>query len=188
MPRPKFFLAIDPGTNTVGYALFYLDDKERIDRIVAGSIDHQLAYSRALNNLGEPVSSSCRIHYLVDALCQIVQEAEGTLFGIAMERPFISTKRPKSYGGLYYFCERLLITLERIHGPITLHEYPPITVKHTMGITTSKEIQNKLAMRRQLYAHTELLEACNLPCYLMTEHTVDALAVGYTHMRKSLCP
>jgi len=150
-------LAIDPGTNKLGVALF----TNSSHFLVAFSIQ---AESKSPNRRERSV-------YIINKLVDYVTELQPEDLEIALEEPLLRGNSNKA-------MERLLGMIEFVFKNYLIHYYAPMTVKAAMGSGSFDKDQMYNALIEVMPDNTRI-EA------LKGDYdAVDAVCIGLTHFKK----
>lgn len=169
MESPYYnIISIDPGTN-MGVAIYTLDSDSGL---VVGISTH--VYS--LNN------HICTTHKLNNLLLktQAIERACTSLYNLykpvamVVEAAFLNSKFPKAVMQLSHFIATIDNTMFRLNPLIKFFRYPPTYVKMGIGAGGNAD---KVAMRKQVSSIPEITNFLDVS--KVSEHEVDALAIGY---------
>jgi len=161
-------VGIDPGTNYAGYVTFTLDDNFNIVHIEPFLIN-------LYDNIPTYYTTSVfkRLLYL-DIIVRDRFYRDQPI-QLAIEAGFINRFRPQAYGPI----ANAIYVIENAYRDITctssIFEYPPKTVKAKLSTGN--------ADKHDVY--TAVSSIPELSKYLypnISEHEVDAMAIGYTHI------
>jgi len=155
-------ISIDPGTVTCGVAVWVIDDKFFIKDLYSFTIyinpDKEL--NKRMNDL----------YYIFKDIFNDIEP-----FHLAHESGFINRFRPQAYGPIYTTIHLIRQAYIETMGDYGMFAYPPKMVKSVV----SKGTADKDDM---LKAVTGIKE---VSCFLTkkeSEHEIDAIAIGYTHL------
>jgi len=157
-------MSIDPGTVTCGVAIWNINNQNL-------NIDNLDSFTIYIND-DIPVEN--RIHLLYEYFLSLFLEY--IPFQVAHEAAFINRFRPMAYGPIYasiYSIRKAYIDL--FHDSNRLFGYPPKTVKSFVatGKADKKDMLNAVNSIKELKKYIKGTE---------TEHEIDAIAIGYTHL------
>jgi len=161
-------VGIDPGTNYAGYVTFTLDNDFNIVHI-----------EPFLINLYDNIPSyhTGTVFDRLQYLDLIVRDRfyRDQPIQLAIEAGFINRFRPQAYGPIANAIYVIENAYRHVLGMSSIFEYPPKTVKATLitGNANKKDI------------YTAVSNIPELSKYLypnISEHEVDAMAIGYTHI------
>lgn len=101
---------------------------------------------------------------------------------VCCESPFYNRFRPGAYGALVE-CVAAIREAARQYDPtVRFTLYEPAVVKKTVGATahgTKQAVKDRLSTIDEVTRHVEVLEWASYD-----EHSLDAIAVAYTHLLK----
>jgi Holliday junction resolvasome RuvABC endonuclease subunit len=155
-------VSVDPGTVTCGVAIYDLDDKFNILSMVSFTI-----YIDSNTDLDK------RMWELYSIFTRLFKDTEP--FQLAHESGFINRFRPQAFGPIYttiYLIRQAFIDTIGTYG---LFAYPPKMVKSVI----SKGTADKNDMLSAVY---DLEEVKPFLTGKETEHEIDAIAIGFTHI------
>lgn len=182
-------LSIDPGLNAAGVAIYdIINATGAIAKIEAHTLDN----NRLIDHTGlddeliteRVIKLSKMKEAFIDFLSHI-NPAE-----VVCEAPFYNRLTPTAYAPLVEVVNNFHRAVLEFNPNITFTTLSPLTVKSKVG---AKSIKNdtdkgKHEMRRAIMAIPEIMGTLKTPIELMSQHAVDAVAVGYAHIltRRSL--
>ena len=172
-------VSIDPGLNTCGIALYRLDTiKKEIVSIEAFTI-----YVDNLNDdtgLIEDITTErfIKIIKLCNAIKRIIKEVDAKV--VVSEAPFYNRFMPMAYGALLEVVSNINRSVYEVNNSIIFDSYAPQLVKMSIGAAGIKGkdvIKDKI---RESILHSKILGNYEM----LDEHSIDAIAVGYTFLIK----
>ncbi|MBB5409237.1 Holliday junction resolvasome RuvABC endonuclease subunit [Paraburkholderia sp. HC6.4b] len=181
-PQEICIVGIDPGSVHLGTAVLYIDLATlRITRTTACTLDALHLTTRLPATLwtsqlfGERLG---RIASLEDALVSLFREIDPIM--IACEAPFINLRRPQAHGVLTEVICGVRRAVMRYDIWKALYLIDPASVKTAVG---AKGNADKDTVRDALLRLPELHYNGEIPLQLLDEHSIDAIAVGYSHWK-----
>lgn len=172
-------LAIDPGVNNCGLAVFNID--YQTNQIM--TVDAHTAISAKLNDttsLYEELYSerTVKLHKLTEYLNQVMVDVNPAI--VVCESPFYNRLRPMAYGSLLEVLNSVYSTIISHNNNIPFFTVEPLLVKKTVGAGMQT---GKLDVK-QAISRIEPIMSVLLPnLESLDEHSVDAMAVGYTYIK-----
>jgi Holliday junction resolvasome RuvABC endonuclease subunit len=174
-------ISIDPGLNTCGVAVFTYKDNR-----------FQVKSTTLINNLrkltdGEKLIAKKYTDRLakLDTICKTIDTMYDTLKEegyeintLIVEAPFYSSFRPAAFGSLVETISliRYNVAFKRNSS---FYAIEPMAVKKAFA---ARGMANKDDMRETLLLKIQTQELdCNIDIATISEHEVDAIAIGYTH-------
>jgi len=165
-------LAIDPGSNT-GIAIYTIDSftfnivSIETDIVVLNNQDdHMLVNSKIAN----------RLRYLNFIVKRIVLQYDIDV--LVLESAFVNRRFPKAVVQLSQYIATIELSIMEINKKIKMFRYPPLYIKKQLSVrNTSKD-----AMSVAVGKVKEITDKINIS--LLTEHEVDAIAIGYTMLKE----
>jgi len=157
-------MSIDPGTIHCGVVVWNINDFNLNIKNIKSFTLH----------IDDSINVEKRIHLLYDNFKILFLEYQP--FQVAHEAAFINRFRPMAYGPIYtsiFSIRKAYIDL--FYDPYRLFSYPPKTVKSF--VSTGDANKNDM-----LKAVTSIKELRHFITGLETEHEIDAIAIGYTHL------
>jgi len=155
-------ISVDPGTVTVGVVIWDLNDDFTIYNFKSYTI--YIDSNKSLN---------VRMESLYHIFKDIFYEEEP--FHLAHESGFINRFRPQAFGPIYttiYLIRQAFIDTVSVYG---MYAYPPKMVKSVV----SKGTADKDDMFSAVNSIEELKPFIT---GIETEHEIDAIAIGYSHL------
>lgn len=171
-------IGVDPGTEFCGICV--------IDHDTEGTIDSLLPLTLNSNKIYLPEANNREIHHgerFVRIMKITTAFKELLLYhnpnAVACEAPFFHQLHPTAFAPLVETVFALRNTVMDFNPQIPFFLYPPRLVKKVFA---KDSFANKEQMRAALSNNQELMN--KLPCSItsISEHAVDAIGVGYTHV------
>ena len=156
-------VSVDPGTVTCGVAVWDIDDRLAISSLYSFTI-----------YINDKLSLNKRMDKLYYIFKDIFTETKP--FQLAHESGFINRFRPQAYGPIYTTIYLVRQAFTEIIGDYGLFGYPPKTVKASV----SKGYADKDDM---FTAVNGIEEIKRFITGNESEHEIDAIAIGYTHLK-----
>lgn len=174
------FIAIDPGLNNTGIAIFYVKvNPFEILSITAST----LRADRLLDDTGlDDEDFTERLHKrykMGNALKRILEETNPCV--VVSESPFFDRRKPGSFAVLTEVLTTLFDTVVNYNPLIRFSTVEPLLVKKVLGVAGQK---GKEVVREAMSKETLLIQALSSPLEHLDEHAVDAIGVGYTYLLK----
>jgi len=158
-------VSVDPGTSTCGVAIWDIDD------------DFKIVSLRSLTiKVNTEIYLDTRIKKVHDFLLKIYKEEEPVL--LVHESGFIDRFRPQAYGPIYATIYMIRTSFRKYHDTTDddfIFQYPPKMVKALMSTGEA----GKLDMLKAVNDNKELKPFLT---DTESEHAIDAIAIGYTHL------
>jgi Holliday junction resolvasome RuvABC endonuclease subunit len=171
-------IAIDPGLNNVGVAIFVIDlvTKEiesiqaltlRPDRLIDDCpLDEEIHEERLVKR-----------HQIAKAWRSILDTEQPQR--VASESPFFDRRKPSSFAILTEVMTTLLDTMLLHNRQLKLHLVPPLKVKQYLGVAGQK---GKEPVREAMEKQEKVLKVLQPSIDLLSEHAIDAVGVGLTYL------
>lgn len=167
-------VAVDPGSNT-GVAIYSLDP-------VTLSIVSVDTFTYALNNyVSEHIDIGLERNQLLGGMCSRVSELYRPNV-LAMESAFLNSRFPKAVMQLSQYTSTVEQTFYRMNNFIKIYRYPPKYIKRYIGAGGNADKDDMTAAVMKIPELSDKLVFNGL-----TEHEIDAVAVGYitvTYLRR----
>lgn len=171
------FMAVDPGVNNLGVAIFEI--ATRTGEILNISIE-SIVTDKLYGHYGMDREFVCdrdiklwKIGDCIERLCDIYN-----ICAFVNESPFYNKLMPAAYGSLnevVYACRKAV----RCYNPYTyIDSISPQGVKKGVGAAGQK---GKEIMKDKVFAIRELMDSLDYHPLDLSEHDIDAMAVGYTY-------
>lgn len=182
LPSVFRFIALDPGTETLGVAVFDVDLVTGIARIPWVST---LRASRS-NHFNEYAASihgdrHARLSAHHDRLVEIFYQWQPQ--GVASESPYMG-RFPQAYAALVECMQMIRSAVSQYDYSLTILTVEPTAAKKAVGVT--QRGSNKDLVRDLVLAKPELVFVGDVNPHLLDEHSTDALAVGYFVLQEIL--
>lgn len=172
-------LAIDPGVNNCGLAVFNID--YQTNEIV--SVDAHTAISAKMDDtttLYEELYSerTVKLYKLTDYLNRIMVEVNPAI--VVCESPFYNRLRPMAYGSLLEVLNSIYTTIINYNNNVPFFTVEPLLVKKTVGAGMQT---GKLDVKQAISRIDSIMSTLVTDLEGLDEHSVDAMAVGYTYLK-----
>lgn len=174
------FLAIDPGTKNTGIAIYMCDRYMKIHRIEAYTIKSDKLNDRYLEDIA--ISHSERIANILKishTVLDYLREYQPTY--ICCESPFYNRLRPTAYGPLLELLFALRNVSIEFNPLVPFLTYEPLYVKKAIS---GKAHADKLMVSTSIHNNPEITDALCNDIHTLSEHAMDAIAVGWTHLKQ----
>ena len=155
-------VSVDPGTVTIGVAVWDINDTLTIDRLTSFTV-----------YIPEFLPLNKRLDLIYHTFKDIFMDTEP--FQLAHESGFINRFRPQAYGPIYTTIYLIKQAYTETIGDYGMFAYPPKMVKAVV----SKGTADKNDMLKAVNSIKELQPFITAK---ETEHEIDAMAIGYTHL------
>lgn len=180
METECIILAIDPGTRNTGVAIYACDRYNHINRIEAYTIKADKLNGDHLEDIA--VSHTERIANIIKvSQAMLVYLREYNPNFICCESPFYNRLRPSAFAPLV----ELLFALRNIsidYNPLVpFLTYEPLYVKKAIS---GKAHADKLVVSTAIHNNQEIVDALVNDIHQLSEHALDAIAVGWTHLKR----
>jgi len=176
-------MAADPGLNNTGVAeIIFNTETSRIESIYAETLVND--YLIQASGVSQSVHTE-RTHKLLvmkHGFSGFVED-----FGahaVACEAPFFNRLRPMAYGYLVEVVNNLREAVIDYDPEVTFTEIPPLSVKSSIGAKAVKNdtLKGKEVVKLAVSAIPEIVDALSVDIDELTEHAIDAVAVGYAYL------
>jgi len=158
-------ISIDPGTTTCGIAIWDIGDNFNIIDLTSFTLV-----------IDRDIYLETRISMIRDYIFNIIKDVEP--FQLIHESGFIDRFRPQAYGPIYaviYNIREAFKLYFNYSDDERIFMYPPKNVKARLATGTA----DKSGMLEAVSSIDELKPFITLA---ETEHAIDAIAIGYTHL------
>lgn len=176
-------IGIDPGSDKLGFACIHYDLKTlEIVRTYARTFT---ASKMSLSPLTKQTHGQryARIYKLSEVLLEMFQTINPT--HVICESPFMAMRRPQAYGALMETVFAIRTALRQFDETIALDLIDPPSAKKAVGAPgNAKKEQVQAALTKMFSAlHYDDAE-WETPFATLDEHSVDAIAIGYSRVMK----
>lgn len=176
-PTTVRFCGIDPGTNYLGLSLFEFE----IITLTITSIEAMTFRSDSFVKQDDPLISShseriAKIYAQKNNLLNHFRRYKPCF--VCCESPFYNRLRPSAYGPLVEIIAGIKTACIEYDRYMPFYLYDPSTIKITIG---AKWIGGKTEMKTAMSERPELLAVLKKPLDQYDEHSIDAIAVSFTH-------
>lgn len=171
--------AIDPGTESLGVARFYVEVPElRILSCTAQTFrGSKLSMSPWTTEAQSPQFARIEAHYS-NLLSYLFAYQP---FLVVSEAPFFSRKFPMAFAALVRTVSAVQQAVRDYRSTMSLHLIDPPTVKNAVGAAGNA---GKSDMHDAVLQLPDLNYFGDVPLEHLDEHSIDALAVGYCKIRQ----
>lgn len=170
-------MAVDPGVNNLGIAMFEIETRTgrileiQIQSIVTDKLFSYYGMDRDF--VSDRDIKLWKIGDCIERLCEIYQPS-----AFVNESPFYNRLMPAAYGSLnevVYACRKAV----RCYSPfVYIDSISPQGVKK--GVQAAG-IKGKDVIKERVFNIKELMDALDYDPLDLSEHDIDAMAVGYTY-------
>jgi len=167
-------LSIDPGTDTLGVSVIYLDLVDYRPHLIFATTLHAAKEARCIPEMEE-------IHGLRRTKLFTHQKQLQSIMRkftpncVICESPYMG-RFPQAYQALVECMSMIYYTLTEYDPTIPLETVDPPTAKKAVG--ASGRGGDKDAVKRALLGNTKLVNSTDIPLEHYDEHTIDSIAVG----------
>lgn len=174
-------MGIDPGLNNLGIALFDIEYQTRkILRLEAFTLVNDKLKDDSGLDLESHAERTVKLMKLRFALLNIMQM--NNPFAVACESPFFNRLRPTAYAALVEVTRLIHTTVIDYNSNTIFRTVEPLLVKKHIGAGMET---GKLDVKRAVSIRPELMSVLVNNLDRLDEHSVDAIAVGYTFLKTS---
>ena len=159
-------MSVDPGTINCGVVFWKLNNKLNIESIDTINI-----------KLSDNLDVFMRILELENIVKDLITKYQPVW--LVIEAGFINKFRPQAYGPISNTIFAIKKQIYEFNRLPTFTEIPPKKVKQLIGATGSGD---KDAVKKAVGEISEITDKVNLDT--LTEHQVDALAIGYVFINE----
>lgn len=188
MKRPENYhlfrlMAADPGLNNTGVAeIIFNLDTNKIESIYAETLMNDYLIQDTGVSLDRHTERTHKLLVMKQGFGGFAED-----FGaqaVACEAPFFSSLRPMAYGYLLEVVNNLREAVIEHNPEITFTEIPPLSVKSCIGAKAiaNDTLKGKEVVKLAIQQIPEIMEALVIDFELLTEHAIDAIAVGYSYL------
>lgn len=172
-------VAIDPGTESLGVARFYVEVPEL--RILSSTAQtfrgSKLGMSAWTAEAQSPQFARIEAHHS-NLLSYLFAYQP---FLVVSEAPFFSRKFPMAFAALVRTVSAVQQAVNDYRSTMSLHLIDPPTIKNAVGAAGNA---GKTDMRTAVLGLPDLQYSGDVALAQLDEHSVDALAVGYCKIRQ----
>lgn len=174
-------MGIDPGLNNLGIALFDIDYSNRtIVRIEAFTLVNDKLKDESGLDLDTHAERTIKLMKLRNTLLNIVSANKPYM--VACESPFYNRFRPTAYAALVEVIRLIHMTIIEHNGNTVFQTVEPLLVKKHIGAGMQT---GKLDVKKAVSLKPELMSVLVNDLNSLDEHSIDAIAVGYTFLKTS---
>lgn len=177
-------IGIDPGLSNAGVSVYTLDGQ-------TGQILDIEAFTLINDRLKDPTELDNESHSdRTYKLMKLKQAFAQVLFYhrpayVSCEAPFYNRLMPMAFGALTEVVSYIRSAVLEYNGNIRFETFPPMTVKKFIGAKAAKNdtIKGKSLVSEAVARNPEIMNVLKVPLAELSEHAIDAVAVGYTSCR-----
>lgn len=168
-------LAIDPGSTFAGIAILKYHPDEK--RIISATTEllNMPKMCKELIGVDPRDYALLRLDAFGKALSKILEDHQPD--EVVAESAFFSMPSAGSFSVLVQVMDRIQIAVNQYRPYTTVYKIPPSNVKNAVG---AKGDAKKDPIKNALLKLNDLNYTGEVPMQLLSEHEIDALAVGYT--------
>lgn len=176
-------MAADPGLNNTGVAeIIFNLDTGRIESIYAETLMND--YLVQDSGVSQCVHAE-RTHKLLvmkHGFSGFVEDFDAQ--AVACEAPFFDRFRPMAYGYLLEVVNNLREAVIDFNPEVSFTEIPPLSVKSCIGAKAiaNDTLKGKEVVKVAMKLIPEVMDAMVIDFDHLTEHAIDAIAVGYAYL------
>lgn len=171
-------VSIDPGSNTCGIALFTLDTfNKKILEVTAFTIEVEKLNDNSGLHLDLATDRFVKIFKLCNMIKKIIESIGAGI--IVSEAPFFNRLMPMAYGSLLEIVSSINRTVHESGNELIFTTYAPQQVKMSLS---AAGIKGKDIIKEKLKEISEVYTKLTGDYDLLDEHSIDAIAVGYTFL------
>lgn len=177
--KPYNFLAIDPGSNFLGLAVYTIDPSYN-------SILNIKTFSIIVEYVPAPFYVNSDLYSgRTEKLLKINEEIRRFLIYyniklVVCEAPFYNRLRPTAYGPLVEVMATIQKTVLEYNNEVPFLTVEPSVIKKAVG---AGHISGKDEVKKAIGANPEITSKLEINLNLIDEHAVDAIAIGYTFLK-----
>ena len=180
-------LGIDPGSVNTGLAIFRVNSRSlKIEKITP--ITMQVPRLIAYNPFDEEfvVEKAIRYEKLLDTITEVIQTYG--VVRVSCESSYYYPKTPQVYGVLIAIVNLLRHRLLQINQNIVFTIHPPRTVKQFVGaeVFANDQDKTKKSVLDALNKIDEIRLNTDIELEFLSDHAIDAMAIGYIDLKKGL--
>jgi Holliday junction resolvasome RuvABC endonuclease subunit len=168
------FLGVDPGSMECGVSIYNIRDYKIASVEALTLVTDKVCLRPSLSDEYHS-DRQLRLEKLCLAFRQILETHMPVL--VACESPFFNPSRPGAFGSLTEVMTLLRMTTIGFSPVVRFVVFAPQEVKQTFKRSGQK---GKIVMKEALAENQDLMSKLIVPFELLDEHSVDAIAVGYT--------
>lgn len=174
-------MSIDPGLNFTGVGI---QDVDVATSIISAIQAFTLVNQRLEDCTGlDPESVSERtikLWKLRDAIVTVLHRYKPIF--VVCEAPFYDHRRPMAFGALLEVVNAIQMAVLIYNSNIRFVLLPPLVVKKFVGAQTIKNDteKGKLEVKRAISAIPAIMNVLQNDIDTLSEHAIDAIAIGYT--------
>lgn len=174
------FLAIDPGTNDCGISVYYCHPSDlSIIKIESSTIiSDKVELEGDIDLLDSHTERYIKVKKVQKAFIRLLQHYQPHM--VCCESPFYHKLHPGAYAPLVEIIFSLRDAVANFNKLIPMYLYEPLLIKKTL---TGKAFADKNLMRASLSEVKEICETLTLEVSQLSEHAVDATAIGWLHLQ-----
>jgi len=183
-------LAIDPGLNNIGLCAYELYlNPFKLNRIHATTIKEDRVIDDVTYDSETALERDYKRARMVNAVMRHVLAVNPAI--VVCESPFFDRSKPGSFAILTEVILEIRQGVYRFNDRIRFSFLAPQAVKKTLGVAG---IKGKDIVREAMEKQTHLLNVLDQEIDDIDDHSIDAMAVGYTFMLQNfetgetLCP
>lgn len=178
-------IGIDPGLNYTGIAIYDIDYVTgKILRIEAFTLNNDRLIDDTGFDLEFIPERSVKLYKLKYAIQTVLRDHNPS--HVVCEAPFYNRFMPMAYGALMEVVCLINSAVLEWNSNIGFHTVPPLSVKKMIGTKAVKNdtLKGKDLVKTAVSIVKEIMDVLVTPLHTLSEHAIDAIAVGYTLINK----
>lgn len=176
-------MAADPGLNNTGVAeIIFNLDTNRIESIYAETLMNDYLVQDSGVSLDTHAERTHKLLVMKHGFSGFVEDFDAQ--AIACEAPFFDRFRPMAYGYLLEVVNNLREAVIDFDPHVTFTEISPLSVKSAIGAkaVANDTLKGKELVKAAIQLIPEVMDALQMDFDTLTEHAIDAIAVGYAYL------
>lgn len=173
---------IDPGSTTLGIAFMWADPVTLdINKVLCYTLTPYARYQMSTFRTGTQADLTVddRLELLGIQIKNYVRKYKPIAMGI--EGPFFNRRRPAAFAPLVMQVSKLTKVMKVDFPYMDVIKYQPLTIKAAFK---AKNAKGKDPMKKALLTNEEIMNVLSVSVETLTDHSIDATAVCYTHLQK----
>lgn len=178
--RQTTLLAIDPGLNNVGIAIFNLRlEPFKIEAIKAWTLKSEKLVDDSGLDDDDFIERLHKRKNIASALDKILQHYQPCI--VVSESPFFDRRKPGSFEVLSEVMTTIMDTLIDHDPNIRFTTIPPLVVKQVLGVAGQK---GKEVVKDAMGKEQTILSVLEGDFEKLDDHAIDAIGVGHAYLVK----
>ena len=175
------FIGIDPGLSNLGVAIFDIDYyTDRILRIEAFTLVNDKLPNHTGFDVDTVTERTVKLYKLRDSLQNLLCHYNPS--HVVSEAPFYNRFMPMAFGALNEVVAIVHNAVLCWNPNVGFHTVPPLTVKKLVNTKAVKNdtVKGKELVKLAISSIPEIMSVLVTPIDTLSEHAIDAVAVGYS--------